>query len=1562
MNHLLWKYFYDDEIDRFRNLLGNYSLRTQYASKGHGGSAAHGIGNIAGSPSGAYSTSPRVAKNRKVSGQAGGIGAKGTSQGIGRGDINGRDHAGVPLLGRIASSKSEQAIEFGLALIEHPAIDLYAQDIENGWTALHRALYFGNIYLARAMIERDSQNPSGLENSSQKSATSIIKVKDHEGNSPFDVYNATIARQSLHRDDSANHSDDESQDEEGPSNSGPTDDDRHPTAPINGDELFAWGSNKNYNLGLGDEDDRQWPEKVGLKRPDHILFRLYREHLESVKESDQAMYERLLQANPRSVSELPTLIASRPIIIQDAVLSKLHSAVLTEQGDLFMCGFGPGGRLGTGDEITRFSYVCVEGGISGKKIVQVALGHNHSMAVDANGEVFSWGQSNHGVLGYSLPRTSFKDEDPICATPRQIFGPLKRETIIGVAASSIHSVAHTSTSLFTWGRNEGQLGLMDSDSRSLEIQAVPRKVAASLFKSPIAAVAAINRATTVLLENHAVCVFTAYGYKFLKFPPNDVFRNHQLQTSAFTTQYGVAADNITSITAAGETIAAYSTQSLFTVNVGSVDTLSETSTTNPSKIRDSLPDPQRVWSLRKGHWDGIKSASVTENGSVIVCTQAGAVWRRVKRTKVKDAFAGTGTFHKNDFKFQRVPGLTKVAAVRSTAFGVYAAIRKDCDVTRTQISVSEESFCDDIRPLLCLNGLEASEMSQTEDTISPRFWSPVLQKDHLEPLKRAVLMSPDLETDVSQHLYGLGDGFDAVIGSTTSEIRIPVHGFIVARSSILRGVLDTFRRRGQATIPDFLTITPETPTSSKRISVIFQGLDFLTILNLVIYLYTDTIVDVWQYTRHFPKMAFRYRQVRVELMKAAAHLGLAKLESAVRLMTSPERRLNLDMGLAIEDPKYFDDGDTIIELDGSELFAHSALLCQRCPFFDGLFNGRAGGSWLAGRRNNESDAVRIDLKHVDQQVFQLVLRHLYADVGVELFDDLVADDLDEFSDVVMDVMAVSNELMLDRLSEICQEVIGRFINTRNVCHVLNAVAPCSITSFKDAALEYLCLQLESMLENHLLNNLDDELLTELDDVVRANQNVCLPFSKGSQEEKLLSLHERDVNLGDDLIEERRRRISDMAFRASLKLDDSRLSSSARTARVGSLEGSISGSPSQEKAQRKIKAARNVPFSPTIRAKDSTLDLMFDMEDDDALPPILHKNSIAAKEHNLENESAWIVAKPSSLQDQSTSFNPANSPNADDLKTPNPATPPLTSTKTWSSPAIPSSKLGLSEIMAQAASNRTSTLSMSLSAQKTRDETMKRENLAKISQKERKRQHQKAQQEKLSSPQIRLDETDDKPSSPWQVADRGLKTSLRDVLDNGSEPIPATEAKILKTEPIPRPMRRAASPDTRFSGQLRSSSSGNVSRSSTATDLSQRQPAPKSNLSPILPHSKSYSAPATKAEPTLQLSMADIIGQQRREQEVIKEAVAKRSLQEIQEEQAFQEWWDQESRRAQEQEAATSKPTASPTHGGKNGGGRGKGAGRGRKTRGGRSNRGRGDSLVATPAQGRGKDKATEVRL
>jgi inhibitor of Bruton tyrosine kinase len=161
-----------------------------------------------------------------------------------------------------------------------------------------------------------------------------------------------------------------------------------------------------------------------------------------------------------------------------------------------------------------------------------------------------------------------QDEEPINCTPRQIFGPLKREVVVGVAASAIHSVAFTSTSLYTWGKNEGQLGLMDSDSRSLEAQTIPRRVAASLFTSPIQMVSTINRATICLLANHAVYVFTNYGYNNVKFPTHDSFSNYHLNDTAITTRYEAEPSHISSVTSGGETIAAISSRGdLFTLNV-----------------------------------------------------------------------------------------------------------------------------------------------------------------------------------------------------------------------------------------------------------------------------------------------------------------------------------------------------------------------------------------------------------------------------------------------------------------------------------------------------------------------------------------------------------------------------------------------------------------------------------------------------------------------------------------------------------------------------------------------------------------------------------------------------------------------------------------------------------------------------------------------------------------------------------------------------------------------------------------------------------------------------------
>jgi ankyrin repeat protein len=114
---------------------------------------------------------------------------------------------------RAASSTTENAIAFVEALLEHPAIDIYVQDPESGWNALHRALYAGNISIARLLLEKERKDLTG-HTASLHRVGQLIKTKDHEGKSPFDLYHSTIGERSLKDMIEREKSDDESDSEE----------------------------------------------------------------------------------------------------------------------------------------------------------------------------------------------------------------------------------------------------------------------------------------------------------------------------------------------------------------------------------------------------------------------------------------------------------------------------------------------------------------------------------------------------------------------------------------------------------------------------------------------------------------------------------------------------------------------------------------------------------------------------------------------------------------------------------------------------------------------------------------------------------------------------------------------------------------------------------------------------------------------------------------------------------------------------------------------------------------------------------------------------------------------------------------------------------------------------------------------------------------------------------------------------------------------------------------------------------------------------------------------------
>ena len=1508
MSSYLWKAYYEDDVFAFQQLLQNAATigyNTRASRSGNTGQSAA----VIGSPVGGYlGSSPTLsAKGKKTAG----------GYALTKADINARDATGQTLLHHAASSRADTAMAFATALLEHPLTDLYLQDFENGWTALHRAFYFGNVTIARLILERGSSDAFGKLSGPVHPTSALIKVKDREGLGPLDLFTSTIKDRTLRPHllgRSLPGSDDNDEDDR----AGPeTDDDgdkvRIPSVDVDCDQLFTFGSNQNVSLGFGDEDDRQFPERVTIRRPEHFLRGFYVEHLDErnrkLASHDPHHISKKVDVSEMWIEDIPYLPKSKQLKIQDVQMSKLHTAVLTSdsEANLYMCGHGKSGRLGTGDERTRFNLTCIEtGSLTGKRVASVALGLNHSLALCEAGEIFSWGNNGFGQLGYSLPKSTTSDEDLISTIPRQIFGPLKRETVLGIAASRIHSVAHTGSSLFTFGKNEGQLGIMDSDARSLEQQVTPRKVAASLFSTNISAISAMDKATVCLLDNHEVWVFANFGYAKVPFPLEG-FSNYFLKESFLTTNYDQETNRIVKLTCGGDTICALSSKGeIFTVSISQrQDKEASSSTTNPAKIRSAITKPQRIWTPKKNSMVA-RDVGVDADGSIILSTDEGSVWKRTKRATLKDATAsGVGENKPDSFKFSRIPGLTRVLAVRASAHGAYAALRSDCDVTKTQIVVEDRTLWKDLWSMLSLRKpmAEYSVEDEIDNETRHRFWQGQRKPDELAALKRAILQSKDVEADLAEleerSFADPSAKYDALIATTTSDIKIPVHRFVLTgRSRVLRRGFRDLCETSTFTIPDLAV----SELDKNGVAVIkFQGLDVLTVLNLVMYLYTDSFIDFWHLTRDAPKMAFRYRQIRTELMKVATKLELNRLEPAARQMVQPRACLDMDFEVAFQDPAFYYDGDIVVQLEDDEVRVHSALVRARCPFFEGLFMGRAGGRWLAGR---DVEDINVDLSHINAKTFTIVLRHIYADTGSELFDDIVSVGMDDFLDSVMDVMSAANELMLERLSQVCQEVIGRFVNVRNVCGLLNAISPSSVREFKDAALEYLCLSLESMLQGHYLNELDQDLLEELDDVVRENQLAYMPFARSGRAEQ--ALFERNPELAETIERNRQSKIDAVALRVKHH--------GLETFKPGSLGDDPS--PLQQKARRRS-SYQQKSDSPLLKGKASSKDLVFEMDEEfdpmspspsPSIRPMTSKAPLDTIASSPLEDAAWDVR---GKQPSSTHLLPKPAtPGSVTPRTPRSplmtgTTPPSTG-QPWSLTPLPGAKTDMKDIMAQAAGSRTSSLSQGLAASMSTG-SPSAQPVQKMSQKERKRQQQQTNQPASPVPQAKPspEPSSSKPTPAWQTVSGRRGASIKDILnaENSSSSKPNTSRSpttpqltmrqtVANSKPAATPQKPVIGPAGQGAVQQRS-----VSESKPLPPASpkqgpthqQRPPPPPPQLSsgnskPI-PQSIRHQPPPI--DNALGLSMSEIVAQQQLEKDIVKEAVQKRDLHDIQAEQEFQ---------------------------------------------------------------------------
>ena len=76
-----------------------------------------------------------------------------------------------------------------------------------------------------------------------------------------------------------------------------------------------------------------------------------------------------------------------------------HSLAITANGAVWSWGSGCFGRLGHGNQQQQLLPKKIEA-LAGGRVVAVSAGGGHSLAVTADGDTFTWGAGSHSCLGH----------------------------------------------------------------------------------------------------------------------------------------------------------------------------------------------------------------------------------------------------------------------------------------------------------------------------------------------------------------------------------------------------------------------------------------------------------------------------------------------------------------------------------------------------------------------------------------------------------------------------------------------------------------------------------------------------------------------------------------------------------------------------------------------------------------------------------------------------------------------------------------------------------------------------------------------------------------------------------------------------------------------------------------------------------------------------------------------------------------------------------------------------------------------------------------------------------
>jgi alpha-tubulin suppressor-like RCC1 family protein len=232
----------------------------------------------------------------------------------------------------------------------------------------------------------------------------------------------------------------------------------HSLALTSAGHVLAWGENLRGELGDGTKTDSNVPVRVKLPRGVKVVaISAGFGHSLAVTSSGQVFAwgnnQRGQLGDGSTTDRLTPVRVHLPAGTKVTAVSAgaIFSLALTSTGRVLAWGLNHRGQLGIG--VTRDRHIPVRVKLPrGVKVTGIAAGYTFGLAVTSSGRVFAWGNNDSGQLGIG---TTFGSDIPVRV---HLAAGTK---VIAVAAGADHSLALTASGhVLAWGMNNyGQLGL-----------------------------------------------------------------------------------------------------------------------------------------------------------------------------------------------------------------------------------------------------------------------------------------------------------------------------------------------------------------------------------------------------------------------------------------------------------------------------------------------------------------------------------------------------------------------------------------------------------------------------------------------------------------------------------------------------------------------------------------------------------------------------------------------------------------------------------------------------------------------------------------------------------------------------------------------------------------------------------------------------------------------------------------------------------------------------------------------------------------------------------------------